>query len=544
MYCNHYGFTEKPFDVTPDPRFLFLSGRHQETLASIIYGIKERRGFITVIGEVGTGKTTLLNAAMDRLDEKTRVAFIFNTDVTFDQMLNMALYEWGLTNNIEKLSKVEAIQRLNRFAIEQLTKGGNVVLIVDEAQNLDHRVMENLRLLSNLETRRHKLIQIVLCGQPELDTKLCRHELRQLTQRINLWGYIFPLNEKDTYAYLQHRLKVVQESGAFPFDPKAKKLIWNYSKGVPRKINILCDNAFLIGYALKMKKINGAIMREAAQDLKWHISLDDNVSPNVSLPGKKDFALIEATPPRRSFIFQATMVISGILVLAGSLFINSSQFNSAKLFDFISGIKSAALEIVHQEKTKATVQISLPDISEQVVVAHRTVKKKIAKDNPEPENQEKNLKILPLTLSGYHLVEEKKSDLIFQDNETENMSQVTKLDEFDQSNTRDIEKEKQNLSAPRTQLGGKEKLNIAEPVKENKITRNIVVRAGDTLGRIISQIYGTYSDMRLFKVQQQNPDIIDPDLILPGQVIKLPIEPAAIGSQKLEDEVKAKDNGG
>jgi len=175
MYCTHYKFSEKPFDVTPDPRFLYLTERHRETLASLIYGIRERRGFITVIGEVGTGKTTLLNAALDRLDEKTRVAFIFNTDVTFNEMFSMALYEWGLVKPKEKLSKVNAIQRLNNFAIEQTAKGGNVVLIVDEAQNLDNRVMENLRLLSNIETRRHKLIQIVLSGQPELDTKLGRH---------------------------------------------------------------------------------------------------------------------------------------------------------------------------------------------------------------------------------------------------------------------------------------------------------------------------------------------------------------------------------
>ena len=180
----------------------------------------------------------------------------------------MALYEWGLIKDNEKVSKVDAIQRLNRFAIDQLKKGGNVVLIVDEAQNLDNSVMENLRLLSNLETRRHKLIQIVLSGQPELDIKLNRHELRQFAQRISLRRYVSPLDEKDTYAYLQHRLKMVQDSGAFPFTPEAQKLIWEYSKGVPRKINILCDNAFLIGYALKMKKINGAVVWEAAPGFK------------------------------------------------------------------------------------------------------------------------------------------------------------------------------------------------------------------------------------------------------------------------------------
>ncbi len=278
MYCNHYGFSQKPFDVTPDPRFLYLPEGHRETLAAIIYGIKERRGFITVIGEVGTGKTTLLKAALDQLDEKISVAFIFNTDVTSYQMLIMALYEWGLIKPKEKLSKVEALRRLNRFAIEQKDRGGNVVLIVDEAQNLDNRAMENLRLLSNLETRRHKLIQIVLSGQPELDTKLNRHELRQFAQRISLRRYVFPFDEKDTYAYLHHRLQVVKDKSSSPFTDKAQKLIWEYSGGVPRKINNLCDNALLIGYGLKKNRINSAIVQEAAQDLKWPRLLDTKAS--------------------------------------------------------------------------------------------------------------------------------------------------------------------------------------------------------------------------------------------------------------------------
>ena len=146
MYCTHYKFSEKPFDVTPNPRFLYMTEGHRETLASLIYGIVERRGFITIVGEAGTGKTTLLNTALDRLDEKTRVAYIFNTDLTFNQILVLALYEWGLVKPKEKLSIVKAVQRLNNFAINQMAKGGNVVLIVDEAQNLDNRVMENLRL--------------------------------------------------------------------------------------------------------------------------------------------------------------------------------------------------------------------------------------------------------------------------------------------------------------------------------------------------------------------------------------------------------------
>lgn len=267
MYCNNYHFSRKPFDVTPDPEFLYLSPDHTEVLAALVYGITERRGFIVIIGEVGTGKTTVINAALDKLGKKTKVAYVFNTDVTFEQMLQCALVDLGLATHEETLSKTEAINRLNEFAIQQLTENGNVVFIVDEAQNLDLHTMENLRLLSNLETRKHKLIQIVLSGQPELDVKLGRHELRQFTQRISVRRYITPLNEDMVYEYIKHRLAIAGCQDSSLFSHKAQQLIWQFSGGVPRKINILCDNALLIGYGLRKKRIGAKEIEEAIRDL-------------------------------------------------------------------------------------------------------------------------------------------------------------------------------------------------------------------------------------------------------------------------------------
>ena len=459
MYCTHYKFSEKPFDVTPDPRFLYLTEGHRETLASLIYGIRERRGFITIVGEVGTGKTTLLNAALDRLDDKTRVAFIFNTDVNFDEMLSMALYEWGLIKSQESLSKVNAVQRLNDFAIEQLAKGGNVVLIVDEAQNLDNSVMENLRLLSNLETRKHKLVQIVLSGQPELDTKLGRYELRQLAQRISLRRYVFPLDEKDTYAYLEHRLKVAKHKNSSPFTDKAQKLIWEYSGGVPRKINILCDNAFLIGYGLKKNTINSAIVQEAAQDLKWHRFSDTKASSNVP-PAETGFTWVETKPSRRPLKLTAAMIIAGLLIFAGSFLLLVPQSDTTK----------------------------------QAVITQKINAQEVPKKDIEPETRIKNDEVSYLAISKYHLLNEKSLDLIVQD-----------------------------LSLPEAQVDDKEKSNPSIPVKEEEIIRHIVVKKGDTIYRIIVQTYGAYDDVILNKVQRQNPKIIDPDIILAGQVIKLPV---------------------
>jgi len=269
MYSAFFGFSQKPFDVTPDPEFLYLSPGHRETLASLIYGIRERRGFITVIGEVGTGKTTLLHALLGRLNGTTSAAFVFNTTMTFDEMLTMVLLDLKLAKPDETLTKVERLRRLNEAARQRLSKGGNVVLLVDEAQNLGRNEMENLRLLSNLETPKHKLIQIVLSGQPELDAKLNQPELRQLAQRIALKRYITPLKKTETFEYVQHRLQIASYNGPPLFNDQAREMIWAYSGGVPRKINVLCDNALLIAYALRRKTIGADVVEEAIRDLSW-----------------------------------------------------------------------------------------------------------------------------------------------------------------------------------------------------------------------------------------------------------------------------------
>jgi general secretion pathway protein A len=274
MYTNFFRFSEKPFEVTPDPKFLYLIPSYQEILAALIYGIQERRGFITLIGEAGTGKTTLLNAMMEKLPVSTKTAFIFNTSLTFKQMFLMALDDLKLINERRNLSKLEAIQHLNKFALAQFEKGGNVVLIIDEAQNLKQNTLENLRLISNLETPKHKLVQIVLSGQPALDTILNQPNLKQLVQRISLKRFSKPLYEEETYNYINHRLSVANCKDQKLFKAGTLKLIWEYSQGIPRKINILCDNALLIAYALNKKKIDETIIREAIRDLIYRPSKD------------------------------------------------------------------------------------------------------------------------------------------------------------------------------------------------------------------------------------------------------------------------------
>jgi general secretion pathway protein A len=269
MYCSYYGFSEEPFEITPDPSFLYMSPGHEEVLTSLIYGIQGRRGIMAVIGEVGTGKTTLLNTALEWLSDKTKVAYVVNFDVDFDDLLNMALVNLGLARADQSMTKIEALHCLKDFSLKQLNDSGNVALIVDEAQNLNQKAMENLRLLSNLETPKHKLVQIVLSGQPELETKLALPELRQLTERISIRRYIVPLKERETYEYIRHRLEVAEYKGPMLFDPEALKLIWRISQGVPRKINILCDNALLMGFRERHPKIGPAYIKKALNDLRW-----------------------------------------------------------------------------------------------------------------------------------------------------------------------------------------------------------------------------------------------------------------------------------
>jgi len=269
MYCKHYGFTEKPFDITPEPKYLYMTRGHREALATLIYGIRERRGFIALVGDVGTGKTTLLRAAMRRMGKKTRFAFIFNSDMPFEDVLLLILDELRLLKAGEVLTKLQAVKRLTNYAIRLFAGGGNLVLVIDEAQNFSRKTLESLRMISNLETSKNKLIQIVIAGQVELDRKLENYGLSPFVQRINLKRYVKPLSEADTYAYLAHRLKVARYKGPPIFDQRAQQMIWAYSGGVPRKINNLCDNALLMGYAVEKKKITGREIAEVVQDLGY-----------------------------------------------------------------------------------------------------------------------------------------------------------------------------------------------------------------------------------------------------------------------------------
>jgi general secretion pathway protein A len=263
MYCPFFGLQEKPFSITPDPRFLFLSPSHQEALGHLLYGIEERKGFISVTGEVGTGKTLLCRALLDRLGSDVRTALIFNSFLSEMELLRSINEDFGISQGWA--TRKELIDLLNHYLIGEFSAGRNAVLIIDEAQNLAPPVLEQIRMLSNLETERGKLLQIVLVGQPELRQQLARPELRQLNQRIALRYHIQPFNRQETVDYINHRLVVAGSHGGVKFSRRALSAIYRLSAGVPRKINLLCDRAMLSAYVHESNLIEHTHVRQA-----WH----------------------------------------------------------------------------------------------------------------------------------------------------------------------------------------------------------------------------------------------------------------------------------
>lgn len=266
MYTNYFGFNEKPFTLTPNPRFIFLSKNHKEAFAHLLYGINSHYGFIELIGEVGTGKTTVLRTLLGQLqDNNYRTALIFNPSLTGIELLRSINTEFGIDATSSYTN--ELLAELNRFLLEENACGRTVVLVIDEAQNLDPAVLEQIRLISNLETEDDKLIQIVLAGQPELEVLLAKPELRQLNQRIAVRYRLTPISMEETGAYVQHRLKVAGESGGVSFSDCALKEIYLYTGGVPRLINILCDRTLLTAYGDEHRNVDAGVVKRAIREI-------------------------------------------------------------------------------------------------------------------------------------------------------------------------------------------------------------------------------------------------------------------------------------
>jgi len=284
MYLQFFGLREAPFNPTPDPKFLFQSSRHREALAQLLYGVHERKGFIVLTGEIGTGKTTLLRTLLERLDQNTSVAYVHNTALSIEGLLEYVLQDWGVKSTAT--TQAQRLFELNEFLIEQHRTGLSPVLVIDEAHNLSVSALEAVRMLSNFETNSQKLMQILLVGQPELRDKLDTPELRQLKQRIGLRCHISPLSPEEARLYIRHRLRVAGATDAGLFTDAAVQRIVEYSRGIPRVINIIGDHCLLSGFADSKRRIDTAVVHEAVDYLeegerpKWRRSRQARLVPS------------------------------------------------------------------------------------------------------------------------------------------------------------------------------------------------------------------------------------------------------------------------
>jgi putative secretion ATPase (PEP-CTERM system associated) len=284
MYEKFYGLTEKPFHIVPNPHFLYLSQKHQHALTYLEYGIREGMGFILLTGEIGTGKTTLIRHMLNQIEAEIEVAVIFNTNVSANQLLSLVLQEFEL--EADATDKARNLDRIYQFLIRKYASRSRVLLIIDEAQNLSDEVLEEVRMLSNLQADDTLLLQIMLVGQPELKVKLKRPGLAQLTQRIAVNYHLMPLNREETGVYIASRLEKVG-GRADLFTPEAVEEIYRASKGTPRSINLLCDSALVYGFADELPAIDQNVVRQVLEDkgdLAWSAEAPPGASAGAAVP--------------------------------------------------------------------------------------------------------------------------------------------------------------------------------------------------------------------------------------------------------------------
>jgi general secretion pathway protein A len=330
MYQDFYHLRKEPFHITPNPEFLFLSPSHKQALGSIVYGVRNRKGFIVITGEVGVGKTTILRSYLEGVaKQRTKVIYIFNTHVSFKNLLKTIYKELGLDPKSGDI--VEMLNDLYQILMDEYKQGNTVLLIADEAQNMPIETLENLRMLSNLETSNDKLLQIVLIGQYEFEEILNLHELRQLKQRIVLRSTIVPLTQKESMAYIKHRLGKAAMNGSQVFTKGAVKRIVKEARGIPRILNILCDNALITGFGYKKRPVNAKIVKEVITDFKG---------------GVKEHSLLKWV------IAPAALLLLLLLIL---FFISNKNLILSKMDNILSQLRGVSISKVESPDPSLTV---------------------------------------------------------------------------------------------------------------------------------------------------------------------------------------------
>jgi len=311
MYKSFFGLRENPFNVNPDPRYLFMTRHTEEALACLTYGIQTRRGFILLTGEVGTGKTTLLNKLLDWLhQEQMPTAFVFNPRLSVRQLFDFMLADFGIP--CETQTKSQVLMKLNHWLLARYRAGQTAVLVIDEAQNLSPEALEEIRLLTNLETSTEKLLQIVLAGQPELEAKLNQPQLRQLRQRITLRCKLHPLTLEETRGYIQERMRIAgSEDGEAVFSNEAVQAVYYYARGIPRVTNLLCEHALISAFADQAKPVASSAIETVAREFDLH-QIEPAAPPAPAGENQSLMEALRALPELMERLGLAEKILAGL----------------------------------------------------------------------------------------------------------------------------------------------------------------------------------------------------------------------------------------
>ena len=525
MYLAYYGLQREPFHTTPDPSFLFLSPSHKEALGAIIYGVEKRKGFIAIIGEVGTGKTSILRAYLERkAPQKQKTVYIFNPVLSFHELL-IAIFR-GLELTPRHDDVPEMVNQLHEALVTEFQAGGNVVLAIDEAQNMPVETLENLRMLSNLETSTDKLIQIILLGQPELDSLLKQAALRQFRQRIALWATICPLTEEESRAYIEHRIARASTTGTsllfnksedtpLLFSKGALNLIVRQAQGIPRRINILCDNALITGYGRQCKPIPVGVAREIIRDV-----------------GAKEVFILP------SYLKWAVAIGVVIIFIVGGIFFFDGFFRNGKLEmqATVNKDDGPASGMSTNSKAESSTGVGKPTQSQNVgsLAEKRPLPAMARDDTSRGHQQEQSKAVSGLQQSvGFPGVATAESSL--EESPASLPRQVTSKSEYDAPGTSDAQEAESSVQSgeaiDRQSVNSSHKVYEDRSVLEKRASRSMsgknstvlrAVKEGENLSQITTETYGSENVKYLEWVKQHNPNIVNPDFILPGQYVVLP----------------------
>ncbi len=494
MYLSFYGLKKEPFHTTPDPSFLFLSPQHKEALGAIIYGIEKRKGFIAIIGEVGVGKTTILRAYLERkASKRQKIVYIFNPVLSYHGLLT------AIFRNLEIIPRhddvTEMVNQLHEALIAEYQAGGTVVLAIDEAQNMPMDTLENLRMISNLESSTDKLIQIILLGQPELNTMLAQPALRQFRQRIALRATISALSEEESRAFIEHRVKLASSSKPLVlFTKSALNLIIQQAQGIPRRLNILCDNALITGFGRQIKPVSLNVVKEVIKDI-------DSTEAGSSLP----------------YLKWAIGVAVGIFLIAGIVFFLDSvpgNINEGGGKPIVNKIgEQGSGKIVNDEvmPLRGTGQPEKPITRDSSAVGNQSpvIKKNMNKGDYQEKQVAEISRLQPSTKAQGNFREKYSA-------EVEEMSGIR------QSSSHVNDDEIKNRVSKKTESSPIQNsiFSKAKTHSNTRITRTI--KAGENLSVIAAEAYGSQHVKYIEWVKKNNPHIVNPNVILPGQHIVLP----------------------